>query len=192
MKLLPLSLPLVLLLATFSVAAAAAPNGQAGYTMGMREYESSTVLQFIVPRMGEDVPLQERVEAGRKFMEKQRKEIGSNENLRIAIQELVPGAADEQADFFDQVKKGLKVEYIRGTDLMELVVTSGDKRFSCDLANRLAENYLKNHMPKEGEQGPIIHQKAVIGVPVEKKKQEIEQGGNGHPVPDPESKPVPR
>ena len=183
MKFLDLSFTLFLFVASSSAIAAApsvAPNRAIGYAMGMREYESSTIIE---PRKEENALHQKQVEPWPEFVKRQREEVVSDQNLREAIQELMPGAIGDQAPFFDQVKKGIKVENIKGTDLLKIAVISGDKRFSRDLANRLAERYLKNHKPEEGGKGPIIHQKAEVGTPVEKKKQEVEQAAPEQPLP---------
>lgn len=150
------------------------PNS-AGYTMSLREFESSVVIQPINPRIDAEAPEKDRLDMNQKFQEKQKQEILADDNLREAIRELMPSAVAEQETFFAQVQRELKVDYIRGTDLLKITLRSGDKRFSCDLANRLAERYVQNHKPKNGEQGPIIHEKAVIGVPVDKKKDELEK-----------------
>jgi len=166
-----------------AAAGSGASDGVSGYVMSMLEYESSAVFEPVPPRVfpraGDDMPEREQLEGERKFsefIEKQRTEILSDRNLSEAIRELIPGEVGDQTKFFEQAKRELKVERIKGTDLLKIVVRSGDKQFSCDLANELADRYLKNHRPKEGDRGPIIHQKAAIGVPVEKEKEKAERG----------------
>lgn len=176
MKSIALSLSLIFFAAGSPVDASTmsvAPKRPAGYAMGKGHFESSAIVEVVFPRREVNAP--QKPGPGPEFMEKQREEILSDENLREAIQELMPGAVGDQAAFFEQVKKEIKVENIRGTDLLRIAVISGDKRFSRDLANRLAERYLKNHKPEEVGKEPIIHQKAEIGKPVEKKKKEVEQ-----------------
>ncbi|MCX6874679.1 MAG: hypothetical protein NTW21_12865 [Verrucomicrobia bacterium] len=185
MKSLPMSPVLFLLLATFSAVTATpsvAPGRPSGYTASTHEYESSALVEFIIPR---DVPFEKM----REYMDRQMEDILAEENLRQAIQELMPSAFDAiRQPFFEEAKNELKVEYLKGTDLVQIKVRSRDKRFSCDLANQLAERYLRNHKPKNGAKGAIIHEKAVIGVPVEKKKPDVEQDAPEQPPPAPPPK----
>ena len=139
--------------------------------MSPRKYESSAVVEFIVPRLDEDVPREKRIQAEREFEDGQREEIVAD--LRQAIRELIPGAQDDLTAWFE--RSDLRVVNIKGTDLFRILVTSRDKRLSRDIANLLAEHYLRNHKPRNNAKGPTIHQKAEIGVPADKEQADVEQ-----------------
>ncbi len=66
------------------------------------------------------------------------------------------------------MKAVIKVELVKGTDLLEIIVISGDKTFSRDLANQLFDGY-SNSQKQIGAKLPIVHDKAVKGVLLEKK-----------------------
>ena len=144
-------------------APAVVPDKPQVYIMSKREYESAAVIQLFVRPMNNA--------AQQEFFAQQMEKIIARDNLREAIQELIPGSEKGKDAILNQVKQGLKIEYVRATNLLKISVRAGNKQFSCDLANKLAERYLKNHKLLKGEEEPRIHQKAEIGVLIEKKKQ---------------------
>lgn len=146
----------------------AAPQQPVDYVMSEHVYKSVAIIQ---PRMHLNLLHKMKgLPRPPEFFKRQKDEILSDINIAEAILELIPDDVGDQEAFFDQVKNGIKAEFLIGTDLMEITVASGDKQFSRDLANRLAERYLKNHSAEEAGKRPAIHQRAELGTLVEKMK----------------------
>jgi hypothetical protein len=169
------------------------PKEKETYKASNDEYKSVVVFQIQIP-----LPPSEGkrdVEAANKLQSKltssfftaQKKGVVSDENVAQAIGILMPSESNH-LDVIELLKVETKVENIRGTDLLELVVKSSDPKFCRDLAKQLIAGHAKSNEMSEGKYVTQIHQEAQLGEPIEEKKQKAEKTGPAQPSPSPKPK----
>ena len=158
------------------------PSSGPLYAESDQGYQSFAVIQLFFPKFEIDPgPGANDLHKAKlhKHIEVQKKAIQSHENQRQALRNLVPDAIGDPNEILQRMNAEIKIEQIKGTDLIKVIVTSGDKRFSRDLANQLTDGYLKTRKKKRGEEGAILHQRAVLGKLIEANKKPVEQDAGG-------------
>ena len=163
---------------------------QAAYTASAHEYRSRTILQIfysLKDALDPDLALEDRFKAQHKYLADQKDAIMSDEHLHQAVQILIPSTISP-AEEIKRLKAAIEVKEIKGTDLIEIVVRSGDNEFSRDLANQLTDGYLKTFNATAGGRVPILHQKAEVGVLDANQAKKVEQPGADQPATKPADK----